>query len=168
MKFPLRSTVQIGRYVASQRGERYPLVIMLEPTLGCNIACIGCGKIREYESNKARLTVEECLQSAVECPAPVISVCGGEPLIFKGIEDVVGGFLEMKRNVQLCTNALRLVEMLPKFKPNPRLTLVVHLDGMKEIHDYICDYPGLWDVAVEAIKTARRSSRRRRSRTSSR
>src|SRR5687768_17963212 len=59
MKFPLRSTVQIGRYVASQKGnDRYPLVIMLEPTLGCNIACIGCGKIREYESNKARLTVD--------------------------------------------------------------------------------------------------------------
>ena len=118
MKFPLRSTVQIGRYVASQKGkDRYPLVIMLEPTLGCNIACIGCGKIREYESNKARLTVEECLQTAVECPAPVISVCGGEPLIFKGIEEVVAGFLEMKRNIQLCTNALRLSDMLAKFEP---------------------------------------------------
>ena len=47
MKFPLRSTVQIGRYVAAQKkNERYPLVIMLEPTLGGNIACIGCGKIR--------------------------------------------------------------------------------------------------------------------------
>jgi hopanoid biosynthesis associated radical SAM protein HpnH len=156
MKFPLRSTVQIGRYVASQKGnDRYPLVIMLEPTLGCNIACIGCGKIREYESNKARLTVDECLQTAVECPAPVISVCGGEPLIFKGIEEVVAGFLEMKRNVQLCTNALRLVDMLDRFEPNPRLTFVVHLDGMQEIHDYICDYPGLWDIAVNAIKTAR-------------
>lgn len=156
MKFPLRSTVQIGRYVASQKGEeRYPLVIMLEPTLGCNIACIGCGKIREYESNKARLTVDECLQAAVECPAPVISICGGEPLIFKGIEDVVAGFLEMKRDIQLCTNALRLEEMLDLFEPNPRLTFVVHLDGMREIHDYICDYPGLWDVAIDAIKTAR-------------
>jgi hopanoid biosynthesis associated radical SAM protein HpnH len=137
MKFPLRSTVQIGRYVASQKGkDRYPLVIMLEPTLGCNIACIGCGKIREYESNKARLTVDECLQSAVECPAPVISVCGGEPLIFKGIEEVVAGFIEMKRNIQLCTNALRLTDMLDRFEPNPRLTFVVHLDGMQEIHDY--------------------------------
>jgi hopanoid biosynthesis associated radical SAM protein HpnH len=156
MKFPLRSTVQIGRYVASQKNnDRYPLVIMLEPTLGCNIACIGCGKIREYESNKARLTVEECLQAAVECPAPVISVCGGEPLIFKGIEDVVGGFLEMKRNIQLCTNALRLSDMLDRFEPNPRLTFVVHLDGMQEIHDYICDYPGLWEVAVAAIREAR-------------
>ena len=157
MKFPLRSTVQIGRYVASQKGEeRYPLVIMLEPTLGCNIACIGCGKIREYESNKARLTVEECLalrpSSARRRSSPI---CGGEPLIFKGIEDVVAGFLEMKRNIQLCTNALRLEDMLDRFEPNPRLTFVVHLDGMQEIHDYICDYPGLWDIAVDAIRAAR-------------
>ena len=156
MKFPLRSTVQIGRYVVSQKdAERYPLVLMLEPTLGCNIACIGCGKIREYESNKARLSVEECLDSGAQCPAPVVSICGGEPLIYKGIEDVVTGFLEQKKNIQLCTNALRLEELLPKFEPNPRLTWVVHLDGMREIHDYICDYPGLWDLAVGAIRAAR-------------
>ena len=87
MKFPLRSTVQIGRYVAAQqrKGERYPLVLMLEPTLACNIACIGCGKIREYESNRARLSVEECIDAGVQCPAPVVSICGGEPLVFKGI-----------------------------------------------------------------------------------
>ena len=159
MKFPLRSTIQIGRYVAAQKkkGELYPLVLMLEPTLACNIACIGCGKIREYESNKARLTVDECIDSAVQCPAPVVSVCGGEPLIFKGIEDVVAGFLETKKTVELCTNALRLVEFLDVFKPDPRLTFVVHLDGMREIHDYICDYPGLWDVAVDAIKQARQA-----------
>ena len=52
MKFPLRSTLDIGRYVLKQqrKGERYPLVLMLEPTLACNLACIGCGKIRERES----------------------------------------------------------------------------------------------------------------------
>ena len=156
MKFPLRSTVQIGRYVASQKGEeRYPLVLMLEPTLGCNIACIGCGKIREYESNKARLTVEECLDSGAQCRAPVVSICGGEPLIYKGVEEVVAGFLEMRKNIQLCTNALRLEEMLDRFTPNPRLTWVIHLDGMREIHDYVCDYPGLWEIAIAAIKAAR-------------
>jgi hopanoid biosynthesis associated radical SAM protein HpnH len=26
---------------------------------------------------------------------------------------------------------------------------------MREIHDYVCDYPGLWDVAVDAIRQAR-------------
>src|SRR5262249_27940739 len=87
MKFPLASTISIGKYVASQqrKGQRYPLVLMLEPTLACNIACIGCGKIREYESNRARLTVEECVDSGVQCPAPVVSICGGEPLVYKGI-----------------------------------------------------------------------------------
>src|SRR5436190_2236334 len=157
MKFPLRSTIQIGRYVATQRarGERYPLVLMLEPTLACNIACIGCGKIREYESNKARLSVEECIDSGVQCPAPVVSICGGEPLVYKGIEEVVAGFLELRKNIELCTNALRLEQFLDVFEPSPRLTFVVHLDGMREIHDYICDYPGLWDIAVESIRKAR-------------
>jgi len=157
MKFPLRSTIQIGSYVAKQKraGARFPLVLMLEPTLACNIACIGCGKIREYESNKARLSVEECVDAGVQCPAPVVSICGGEPLVYKGIEDVVAGMLEMQKNIELCTNALKLEEFLSVFKPNPRLTFVVHLDGMREIHDYICDYPGLWDLAVDAIRSAR-------------
>jgi hopanoid biosynthesis associated radical SAM protein HpnH len=157
MKFPLAPTVQIAKYVTQQqrKGERYPLVLMLEPTLACNIACIGCGKIREYESNKARLSVEECIDAGEQCPAPVVSICGGEPLVFKGIEDVVAGFLELNKTIELCTNALRLEQFLDVFEPNKRLTFVVHLDGMREIHDYICDYPGLWDVAVDAIRKAR-------------
>ena len=63
----------------------------------------------------------------------------------------------MKKTVELCTNALRLVEYLDVFKPDPRLTFVVHLDGMREIHDYICDYPGLWDIAVDALRQARKA-----------
>src|SRR5690348_6287744 len=126
MKFPLASTVSIGKYVAAQqrKGQRYPLVLMLEPTLACNIACIGCGKIREYESNRARLTVEECIDSAVQCPAPVVSICGGEPLVYKGIEEVVEGILGLRKNIELCTNALRLHEFLDVFEPSPRLTFV--------------------------------------------
>src|SRR2546422_10054744 len=123
--------------------------------LACNIACIGCGKIREYESNRARLSVEECLDAGVQCPAPVVSICGGEPLVYKGIEDVVAGMLELGKNIDLCTNALRLEQYLDVFEPSHRPTFVVHLDGMREIHDYICDYPGLWDVAVDAIRKAR-------------
>ncbi len=157
MKFPLRSTLDIGRYVLKQqrKGERYPLVLMLEPTLACNLACIGCGKIREYESNRARLSVEECVDAGVQCPAPVVSICGGEPLVYKGIEDVVAGMLDLGKTIDLCTNALRLEQYLDVFEPDRRLTFVVHLDGMQEIHDYVCDYPGLWEVAVDAIRKAR-------------
>src|SRR5438094_9180924 len=138
MKFPLRSTIQIGSYVAKQKraGARFPLVLMLEPTLACNIACIGCGKIREFESNRARLSVEECIDAGVQCPAPVVSICGGEPLVYKGIEGVVAGFLELRKNIDLCTNALRLEGFLAIFDPDPRLTFGVTLDGLRRAPDY--------------------------------
>ena len=101
--------------------------------------------------------MDECIDAGVQCPAPVVSICGGEPLIYKGIEDVVAGMLELRKNIDLCTNALKLTEYLEVFTPDPRLTFVVHLDGMREIDDYVCDYPGLWDIAVDAIKQARKA-----------
>ena len=159
MKFPLRSTVQIGRYVASQKEARALPArahARADPRLQHRLH-----RLRE----DPRVRVEQGAADGRGVPRlrrrsalrPVVSICGGEPLIFKGIEEVVAGFLEMKKNIQLCTNALRLEELLDGFKPNPRLTFVVHLDGMREIHDYICDYPGLWDIAIDAIKTARES-----------
>src|SRR5437867_11904538 len=109
MKFPLRSTIQIGRYVATQKkkGELYPLVLMLEPTLACNIACIGCGKILEFESNRARLSVDECIDAGVQCPAPVASVCGGEPLVYKGIVEVTAAMIANNKTVELWPKPLR-------------------------------------------------------------
>src|SRR5258708_36243966 len=82
-------------------------------------------------------------------------MCGGEPLVYKGIEEVAAGMIANNNTVELCTNALRLEQCLDWFEPSPRMTFVVHLDGMREIHDYVCDYPGLWAIAVDAIKTAR-------------
>ena len=77
----------------------------------------------------------------------------------------------MKKNIQLCTNALRLEEMLDRFTPNPRLTWVVHLDGMREIARLHLRLPGPLGRrdrgdqggprrAASASRRTRRSSRR--------
>src|SRR6266568_3437944 len=137
MKFPLASTVQIAGYVAKNQrsGKRYPLVLMLEPTLACNIACIGCGKIREYESNKAKLSVEECVDAGVQCPAPVVSICGGEPLVFKGtqVEDVI-------QMMDYLTNEIGIDGMLvapgyqySQIDPNLTMTRAEHEEKFKII-----------------------------------
>ena len=77
MKFPLASTVSIGKYVAAQqrKGERYPLVLMLEPLFRCNLACAGCGKI-QYPAHilKRQLTPDECFKAVEECVAGVLPV----------------------------------------------------------------------------------------------
>ena len=60
---------------------------MLEPLHACNLACAGCGRIREYrETVGQRMSVAECVESVEECGAPIVSVCGGEPLIYPELE----------------------------------------------------------------------------------
>src|SRR2546426_1677202 len=47
----------------------------------------GCGRIREYESSiTERVPLEECLAAVDECGAPMVSICGGEPMMYPQIE----------------------------------------------------------------------------------
>src|SRR5438552_11936661 len=52
------------------------------------------------------MSLEDCLGAAEECNAPMISICGGEPLIYPLIEALVQGLLEQKRIIYICTNAM--------------------------------------------------------------
>jgi len=73
----------------------------------CNLTCTGCGRIREYSTSlKDMMSLEDCLASAQECDAPMVSICGGEPLIYPKIEELVAGLLAQGRIVYVCTNAM--------------------------------------------------------------
>lgn len=159
MGVPLIQQIRVGSYIMRQRltrNDRYPLVLMLEPLFRCNLACVGCGKI-DYEDDilNKRLSVEDCLQAVDECGAPIVSIPGGEPLLHKGIEEIVTGIVARKKFVYLCTNALLLEKRLDRFKPSPYLTFSVHLDGMREHHDRAVNQEGTFDRAVSAIKAAK-------------
>ena len=76
MRFPLKLNLSMAAYLAKkslEKQERFPLVLMLEPLHACNLACQGCGRIREYgDSMDKELSVDECLASARACGAPVV------------------------------------------------------------------------------------------------
>ena len=110
MRFPLALTCKIAAYIIGNklRGtKKFATVLQLEPLHTCNLTCTGCGRIREYSTSlKDLLPLEDCLSAASECNAPMISICGGEPLIYPEIELLVKGLLEQKRIVYICTNAM--------------------------------------------------------------
>src|SRR5262252_4781122 len=110
MRFPLALTVKFTRHIIKhkmRKTPRFALVLQLEPLHTCNLTCTGCGRIREYSTSlKDMMTLEDCLAAAQECNAPMISICGGEPLIYPHIEALVKGLLERKRIVYICTNAM--------------------------------------------------------------
>ena len=158
MAIPFIQKYRIARYIFGRklRGvKRYPVVLMLEPLFRCNLACAGCGKIDYPEEILNRqLSLEACLAAVDECDAPVVSIPGGEPLIHKEMPQVVAGIIARKKFVYLCTNALLLEKHLHKFTPSPYLTFSVHLDGNRERHDASVCREGVFDKAVQAIKSA--------------
>ncbi len=159
MRFPLTLTTSMAMHMAKkrlQRVKRFPLVLMLEPLHACNLTCTGCGRIREYESTiKQKLTIDECLASVDECGAPIVSICGGEPMIYPEIGELVKGILKRRKHIYLCTNGMFIKKKLHQFKPTSRFFFNVHLDGMEETHDMCVEREGVFQEAIEGIKAAK-------------
>jgi hopanoid biosynthesis associated radical SAM protein HpnH len=159
MQMPFFKEIRIGAYLLKQKllgRKRYPLVLMLEPLFRCNLACVGCGKI-DYPDPilNRRLSVQECIDAAEECGAPMVAIPGGEPLIHREIGEIVKALVARKKFVSLCTNALLLEKKLDLFEPSPYLFFSVHLDGLKDHHDKAVSQAGVFDRAVSAIKAAK-------------
>src|SRR5881227_1140045 len=161
MRFPLSLTTTMVGYFAKKklaRAKRFPLVLMLEPLHACNLTCTGCGRIREYETTiKQKLSVEECLASVDECGAPIVSICGGEPLIYPDIGRLARGILRRRKHIYLCTNGMFIKRRLKEFRPTSRFFFNVHLDGLEETHDRAVERAGVFKAAIEGIETAKRA-----------
>jgi MoaA/NifB/PqqE/SkfB family radical SAM enzyme len=132
MRFPFALTCKIAAYIIGRklRGtKKFATVLQLEPLHTCNLTCTGCGRIREYSTSlKEMMPLEDCLGAAAECNAPMISICGGEPLIYPHIEALVDGLLKQKRIVYICTNAVFMRKKMRdylalEFRKNPDATL---------------------------------------------
>ena len=110
MRFPFALSAKIAGHIIKHKVKRTPrfaMVLQLEPLHTCNLTCTGCGRIREYSTNlKDMVPLEKCLAVANECEAPMVSICGGEPLIYPKIEELVNGILAQGRIVYICTNGV--------------------------------------------------------------
>ena len=155
---PLELAVRTGLYILKNkiaRRKRFPLVTMLEPLEKCNLACEGCGRIREYERVLDRtLSVEQCLAAVAESGAPIVSIAGGEPTLHPQIHDIVNRITADKKFVYMCTNALLMERVMKKIPPSKYFCFVVHMDGMEAAHDKSVYRKGVFRIAVRGIKNA--------------
>lgn len=158
MSLPLAPLARIGAYTLKNhiKGGKYPLVLMLEPLLRCNLACPGCGKIDYPDAIlNQRLSYDQCMDAIDECGAPAVSIAGGEPLLHRDMPKIVQGYIAKKKFVILCTNALLMKKKIDDYKPSPYFTWSIHLDGDKGMHDHAVDQAGTYEVAIEAIEMAK-------------
>ncbi|MBT4768287.1 MAG: adenosyl-hopene transferase HpnH, partial [Phycisphaerae bacterium] len=142
MGVPVSQMWTVTSYVLGQRlrgNKKYPLVLMLEPLFRCNLACAGCGKI-QYPTHILRkdMPLDDALRAVDECGAPMVSIPGGEPLLYGPIRELVQELVKRKKYIYLCTNAILLKEKLEAgwFEPTKYLTFSVHMDGPRDDHDF--------------------------------
>ena len=159
MRFPVHIATDMVRWQvrnALARRRRYPFVLMLEPLYTCNLACLGCALERHTGKLKDRLPLEACFEAADACGAPAVSICGGEPTLYPELPALIAGIIERKRHIYLCTNALLLdTKVFGIIPPHRRLSVNVHLDGLRETHDRVCARDGVFDKAIEGIREAK-------------
>jgi hopanoid biosynthesis associated radical SAM protein HpnH len=152
-------TASMTGYLARKKmsgDKRFPLVMMLEPLHACNLTCTGCGRIREYKSTiDELLSVEQCLKAVDECGTPIVSICGGEPMIYPEIGRLAGEILARKKHIYLCTNGMFIRKHLRDFKPTSRFFFNVHLDGLEKTHDICVERDGVFREAIDGIKAAK-------------
>ena len=162
MGFPWQLSVTLTKHlVKNSRQVRYPHVLMLEPLFRCNLACSGCGRIREYSEILDRsLSLEECMDAVHETDAPVVSITGGEPLIHPEIGRIANEIVGEKRFVHLCTNGVLLETSLDKFSPSPYMSFVLHLDGLKKNHDRFAGQDGIFESVITGIQAAKKANYR--------
>lgn len=158
MAVPISQMWAVTKYVVQKKlsgQKRYPLVVMLEPLFRCSLACAGCGKV-QYPPHilKKQLSPEECFQAIEEAGTPMVAIPGGEPLLHPQIVEIVNGLIARGKYVYLCTNALDLKRRLGEFTPSKYFSFSVHLDGLREHHDFAVCREGVYDIAVDAIKEA--------------
>ncbi|MBT5381503.1 MAG: adenosyl-hopene transferase HpnH [Phycisphaerae bacterium] len=160
MGVPVSQMWTVTSYVLGQRlrgNKKYPLVLMLEPLFRCNLACAGCGKI-QYPTHILRkdMPLEDALRAIDECGAPMVSIPGGEPLLYGPIRELVQELVKRKKYIYLCTNAILLKEKLEAgwFEPTKYLTFSVHMDGPRDDHDFAVCREGTYDKAMAGIRTA--------------
>jgi hopanoid biosynthesis associated radical SAM protein HpnH len=145
MRFPFALTKKIASHIIKHKLRKTPkfaMVLQLEPLHTCNLTCTGCGRIREYSTNlKDMVPLEKCLAVARECDAPMVSICGGEPLIYPKIEELVAGLLDPGRVIYICTNGVFMRKKMrdylaaiysPELEPKLKRLLAESLISEKE------------------------------------
>ncbi len=136
--------------------KRFPFVLMLEPTHRCNLSCAGCDRIRLYaKGHSPDLTLDECLRAVADSNAPVVTVTGGEPLLYGDLAKLLSALIRLKKHIYLCTNGLLAPSFVDVYQPHAQLTLSFHLDGMERTHDGMAGRAGVFSAVLEGIKAAK-------------
>ncbi|MBT4277292.1 radical SAM protein [Candidatus Falkowbacteria bacterium] len=128
-----------GFAVIDQKQMKAPLGVELEITTACNLRCKHCIQDGGHHNVSMKFSkVQSIIDTLSKAGVCEVSLIGGEPFLHKDILAIIEYCQNADMTVNVVTNSTLLtddiVSELSKFK---RLSLLVSLDGISDVHDYI-------------------------------
>lgn len=136
--------------------------LFIEMTLNCNEHCRHCGSWCGDVKMKDQLTDDEIKdflkQLKVDCekrnmPLPFLNITGGEPLVRKGMVELMKYVHdELGYHWGMTTNGLLIDKKMAKnLKDAGMYSVSISVDGLEETHDWFRQSPGGYKKAIQAL-----------------
>lgn len=127
----------------------------LHPTRRCNLACVHCYSQSGPQERRALDpdAVIRHLGALHDHGYRVLSVSGGEPLLYSGLETVVRAASEVGLQVTMITNGAALTPgMADRLQAHVQL-MAVSVDGDPDTHNRVRAHPRAFAWAEQALRT---------------
>jgi MoaA/NifB/PqqE/SkfB family radical SAM enzyme len=136
-------------------------------TSSCNAKCRHC--FYPINQRKHELTLDE-IRRFLDSMPPIrlLLFSGGEPFLRKDLPEIIRAYHErtgfftasIPTNGYSATRIGEMIERICAISPDLHLGVSVSLDGMAAFHDGVRQVPGLWNNAVQTLRTVIELSKR--------
>jgi len=141
----------INGFLNFKTGRPKPLFVSYNVTGRCNMKCVFCewwkNQIPELSTKKALKAIDAVCSLGI----PFFDLSGGEPLLRQDLFIIAKRVASHGCLVSMNTNGTLLSESNVCKVTNNFDTIVVSLDGPREIHDKIRGVPGTYEKATNGI-----------------
>jgi len=149
----------VNACLVDKEGEKFrnKRILQIHPTLICNLSCRHCYSASgpSYRQTIAPEILCEVISDAAEMGYKIVSISGGEPLLYPAWKELLTHARNCKMKVGLVTNGTLLHTSKGKGLLNLVDVLAVSIDGPPEIHNQIRKSPLAFDQMQKGVNYLR-------------
>jgi MoaA/NifB/PqqE/SkfB family radical SAM enzyme len=134
--FGMRNVVNINRFEKRQREGKpfFPAFLMISVTEACNLTCSGCWISHGGKQSLSLQQLDGIIENAKKEGSYFFGILGGEPLLYKGLFDLLGKHKDCY--FQLFTNGVLLTdEVAQQMKKLGNVTPLISIEGLETESD---------------------------------
>jgi len=156
--FGLRSAINISRFEKRQRKGKpfFPAFVMISINEACNLACSGCWVSKGGTKSLSLTQLDGIIRCSKKEGSYFFGILGGEPLMYKGLLDVLGKHPDCY--FQLFTNGILLTdEVVQRMKKLGNITPLISIEGLEAESDSRRGKEDVYRRTLEGLRACKRA-----------